>query len=149
MRAILFFDGAAICNPGHAGAGFVLKDVEGKVLDKGSKYLGKQTNNFAEYTALINGLECAISHGCKDLIVCGDSNLVIQQMVGDFKVKTETLRPLHQEATDLTRNIPTISFYWIPREENVEADEQSRIALEKEMSNGVLNSILKKHKFKK
>lgn len=150
MDAILFFDGAAQCNPGPAGAGWAIKDRAGKLLTKGNMYLGEQTNNIAEYTALIEGLKEARKLKIKKLIVAGDSNLVISQLKGDFKVKTASLRPLFEEALAVMQDFKEVDLNWIPREENAIADAESRVAIESyfKESGGVLGTILNKHKFK-
>lgn len=151
MQAILFFDGAAQCNPGPSGAGWAIKDKTGKILLKAHVYLGEKTNNFAEYTALIEGLKSARGLKIQALVVAGDSNLVISQLNGNFKVRTPALRPLFEEACLLANEFAEIEFNWIPREENELADAESRLAIEEhfKQGGGVLDSILKRHKFKK
>lgn len=151
MKALLYFDGASTGNPGPSGAGWVINDSKGVTIKKGNKFLGDQTNNFAEYHGLILGMEAAKECGIKDLIVVGDSNLVISQVNGKFKVKTESLIPLFSKAKELQFEFKSIEFHWIPREENQWADRESNQAIEKhfEEQGGVLGSILNKHGFQK
>lgn len=129
MKHFLFTDGASVGNGGDSGAGFLIKDHQRNVLREGCKYLGEQTNNFAEYTALILGMELALEMGIEELVCCADSNLIVQQMKGDFEVKTATLRPLKKQADTLAGNFKFIAFEWIPREENAEADALSEQAI--------------------
>jgi len=150
MSYLLLHDGASLCNPGHAGAGFVIKDKNLKIITKKAIYLDKNTNNYAEYLALMLGLKEALKLKIKDIVCATDSNLVVEQMNGKFKVKANNLKPLYAEAQDLVSQFKKIKFYWIPREENTEADELSKDAIQKHLDNngGILEGILKKHNFK-
>ena len=119
-KAILYFDGASKGNPGPAGIGVVLLVGEKKYTI--SKNIGEKTNNQAEYTALIEGLKKAKELGIKELVVRGDSQLVIRQMKGVYKVKNENVKPLFEQAKELEKEFEKVAFEWVPREENKEAD---------------------------
>src|SRR5579864_515768 len=95
-------DGGARGNPGPAGYGVVIKDQSGEKVAALSQYLGHQTNNFAEYQGLIAALEYAVEHGPKAIRVISDSELLVRQIKGIYKVKEPTLRDLHARASHLT-----------------------------------------------
>lgn len=132
-RHRLFFDGAARDNPGLAGAGAVILSPEGNVVAKVGKFLGENTNNFAEYMALILGLKRAKAMGIKELEVFGDSELVVKQVNGDYQVKAENLKPLHAEARLLLRGFADATIQHVRREENGAADEMSNRAIDQRM----------------
>lgn len=130
-KYVLYFDGCSKANPGPAGCGAILykNDCEFAFV---SEYLGHQTNNYAEYMALIKGLELAISHGADgdSLLVRGDSMLVINQMKGIWKVKNAHLQTLHLQAKQLQFKIPRgVTFEHIYRNLNARADELANAAL--------------------
>lgn len=117
----LYFDGASKSNPGKSSCGWYL-EIDQEIIE-GYKYIGDNiTNNQAEYHGLINGLKTAIVLDVKIIEVYGDSNLVIQQMKGKFKVKSLLLMPLWLESKELQKNFDKISFHWIQRSENFKAD---------------------------
>ena len=122
MSYVLYFDGCAKGNPGFAGAGAVMYKDDKEIWSK-SEYLEKQTNNYAEYCGLIMGLQCAVEKEIKDLIVKGDSMLVIKQMTGAYKVKSPNLIELYNEAMRLKVQFDTIHFQHVYREDNKRADE--------------------------
>ncbi len=95
-----------------------------------SKSLGKGTNNIAEWHALIEGLKLAKGHGCKELEVRGDSQLIIRQITGQYRVKSSNLIPLFNEAKKLCGNFEKITFKWVNREENAYTDTLSNMALD-------------------
>lgn len=130
MKATLYFDGACLGNPGPMGIGYVLEGPDG-VLAEGSERLpGNGTNNIAEYTALIRGLEKAIDLGVAEIVIRGDSQLVINQLLGKFRVTHPGLRPLHAKLETLAAKFQTIDIKWIPREQNKQADKLSYRALD-------------------
>ncbi len=100
MRAKLWTDGGARGNPGPAAYGYVLEAEDGTVLAAHGEAIGEATNNVAEYRALVAGLEKAAELGIDDLEVVSDSELLVNQMRGDYKVKNDVLRELHDEALD-------------------------------------------------
>ncbi len=124
----LFFDGCSKGNPGRAGAGAVLYDVNDAEVFAESVFVGyRATNNEAEYTGLILGLTEALKHGITELHVRGDSQLVIRQMQGKYKVNSSNLVPLHQCATALASQFAKIEFEHVYRDNNKRADALSNV----------------------
>ena len=119
----LYTDGASRGNPGDAGAGIVLFDDKGREILTRSLYLGKCTNNAAEYQALITGLESANEAGCKKLDIFMDSELIVRQILGIYKVKNEQLKPLFAKVQKLLAGLETWQIRHVPREKNCRADE--------------------------
>lgn len=111
------------------GIGAVLVE-KGKKIKEISKHLGKGTNNIAEWSALIEGLKMALAHGCRELEVRGDSQLIIRQITGRYSVKSENLIPLYEEAKRLSSNFEKIRFKWVKREDNALTDALSNMALD-------------------
>ncbi len=132
-RLRLFSDGAARGNPGPAGAGAVLVDPEGQVVARLGKYLGTQTNNYAEYMGLLLGLRHARSLGVREVEVLADSELLIRQLEGRYQVKSATLKPLHEEAARLLKEFSKVKLAHVPREKNKAADEMSNRAIDERM----------------
>jgi ribonuclease HI len=132
-RTRLFTDGAARGNPGPAGAGAVILSPEGHIVAKIGKFLGDSTNNVAEYWGLILGLKRAKAMGIKELEVFSDSELLVKQLSGDYAVKAEHLRPLHDEARTLLQGFSFIEVRHIPREENEAADAMSNRAIDERL----------------
>ena len=130
VRTRLFTDGAARGNPGPAGAGAVIISPDGHVVAKIGKYLGETTSNVAEYTGLILGLKRAKAMGLRELEVLADSELIVKQLSGEYQVKADHLRPLHDEAKALIAGFDKIDLRHIPREENEAADEMSNRAID-------------------
>ncbi len=134
---ILFFDGGSRGNPGKAAGASVILMPDGSKHTV-SKYLKFATNNEAEYTGLIVGLEKAQELGIKELEIQGDSNLVINQVKGSWKVKSENLRDLYNQARQLFYSFSATNIKWIPREENKLADAAANICMDKKESHGIL-----------
>ncbi len=132
-RTRLYTDGAARGTPGPAGAGAVILSPEGHVVAKLGKFLGESTNNVAEYMGLILGLKRAKARGIKELDVFSDSELLVRQLAGDYAVKAEHLRPLHDEARALLRGFAEVEVRHIPREENAQADLMSNRAIDERL----------------
>ena len=109
--------------------GAVLLENEKKVIEI-SKNIGIGTNNIAEWMALIEGLKLALAHSCKELEVRGDSQLIIRQISGQYKVKSDNLIPLFNEARKLCLNFKKIDFRWIRRDENSYTDSMVNKALD-------------------
>jgi ribonuclease HI len=124
-------DGGARGNPGPAGYGVVIKDQSGRKLAALSEYLGHQTNNFAEYQGLIAALEYALKHGPKALKVISDSELLVRQIKGIYKVKNAALKDLHARAKELIGQLDWFSIGHAPREHNQEADRLANDAMDK------------------
>jgi ribonuclease HI len=133
-RVRVFTDGAARGNPGPAGAGAVILDEEGRVLARLGKFLGKQTNNVAEYQGLLLGLRRTRQLGAREVEVRADSQLLIRQLQGKYAVKNEVLKRLHEEALALLRSFERYELVHIPREQNDLADEMSNRAIDEQMN---------------
>lgn len=132
-RVRVYSDGAARGNPGLAGAGAVLVEPSGQVLDRLGKFLGTQTNNFAEYSGLILGLQRANELGAQEVEVFADSELMIRQLGGRYQVKSASLKPLFQEALRLLNSFERVKLMHVPREMNRAADEMSNRAIDEKM----------------
>ena len=127
---MLFADGAARGNPGPAAYGFVLDRPDGRPQAAEGRALGKATNNVAEYMALIAGLRCALEHGVRELEVRMDSELVVRQMTGVYKVKNQGLKPLFAEARRLAQEFEAFGIAHVRREQNTRADLEANRALD-------------------
>jgi ribonuclease HI len=123
-------DGGARGNPGPAGFGVVVTDHQGKVLAELGRYLGHRTNNFAEYSALLAALEYATAHGHHALRVVSDSELLVRQMRGMYKVKSPDLKPLYEQARSLVRRLEWFQIEHVRREKNKDADRLANQAMD-------------------
>lgn len=132
-RLRVFSDGASRGNPGPAGAGAVLQDEGGHPLERLGRFLGKQTNNVAEYEGLLLGLRRAHELGARDVDVFADSELLIRQLQGRYKVKNAALQRLHAEAVALLRSFTKVTLQHVPRAQNTAADEMSNRAIDEKM----------------
>ena len=130
MKAKLSTDGGARGNPGPAAYGYVLETPEGDVLDQRGETIGVATNNVAEYRALVAGLGAALAHGVTELDVVSDSELLVKQMRGEYRVKNEALQELNREAAALARKIPRVAYTSVRREHNELADALVNEALD-------------------
>jgi ribonuclease HI len=122
VSATLRTDGGARGNPGPAGAGFVLAAADGAIIAQGGRFLGESTNNVAEYEALIWGLETAAELGVRRIAVFCDSELVVRQVTGVYRVKHENMKPLFVRALALLRTFESFDVRHVRRAENVAAD---------------------------
>ncbi len=129
---ILHADGGARGNPGPAGAGAVLYDPQGRTLARRARYLGRTTNNVAEYQGLILGLETARDLGARSLTVRLDSELIVRQLNGQYRVRTPHLRPLYQKARQLMTDFEAVEVQHVPREQNAEADRLVNQAIDQQ-----------------
>lgn len=129
-KVIINTDGAARGNPGPAAIGATIKDESGKLLARISKHIGSTTNNQAEYRAVITAMEKAVSLGAKHVIVKADSELVVKQLNGQYKVKNAALRPLYQKVVQLTGRLESFKISYVPRARNTEADALANKALD-------------------
>ena len=130
-------DGGARGNPGPAGYGVVIQDESGHKVAALSEYLGHQTNNFAEYQGLIAALEYALQHGPKALKLISDSELLVRQIKGIYKVKNAVLQDLHGRAKELIAQLDWFSIGHALREQNQEADRLANEAMDKGMGRSV------------
>jgi ribonuclease HI len=125
-----YFDGGARGNPGPAGYGVHIVDDHGNVLSEQHGSLGVATNNVAEYHGLIAALQWAVEQEVKALTVRGDSQLIVEQMRGNYKVKHEGLKPLYLQARLLVMQIGDVRFEHVRREENKDADRLSNLGMD-------------------
>ena len=126
MKLEAFVDGGSRGNPGEAGLGVYMP---GHV--RIAEYLGVATNNYAEYSALICALRCAVLSRCDELVVFADSELVVKQINGQYQVRNEGIRPLYESARRWMALLPKFSIHHIPREKNKEADKLANHAMDK------------------
>lgn len=129
-RCILYTDGGSRGNPGPAGSGIVLLDPDGQVLCAAGRFIGMATNNVAEYDGLVWGLSLAREHGCRSLEVRMDSELIVRQMTGRYRVKNEGLKGLYSSAKKLTDGFADVRFVHVRREQNVDADRLANEAMD-------------------
>ncbi|HEY4439678.1 MAG TPA: ribonuclease HI family protein [Candidatus Elarobacter sp.] len=122
VKATLYADGGSRGNPGPAAAGSVLYDEHGTVLEEIGTYLGHATNNVAEWTALIEGLTGALALGVDEIAVRLDSELVVKQLSGAYRVKHPGLIPLHAQAKTLLRKFARVDVQHVRRKQNAAAD---------------------------
>lgn len=127
LAYILYTDGGSRGNPGPAGIGYLIYDLrftisESKVVKEGRKYIGIATNNVAEYSALIAGLEGCAELGARQVEVKMDSELVVKQLKGEYRIKDKTLFDLASKVKELESSFKKITYKHIPREQNKEAD---------------------------
>ncbi len=123
MKATLFTDGAARGNPGPAASGAVLLSPEGAVVAEVGRYLGTATNNVAEWNALCIGLEAALERGISELSIRMDSELVVKQVLGEYRVKHAALQPLHRRVLALLQQLEHFDIKHVPRAQNKLADK--------------------------
>jgi ribonuclease HI len=131
VKAKLSTDGGARGNPGPAAYGYVLESEDGTVLDARGDTIGVATNNVAEYRALLAGLEAALAHGVTELEVVSDSELLVKQMLGEYKVKNAALQELSLDASRLARKLGSVTYTAVRREHNELADRLVNEALDR------------------
>jgi len=129
-RVVIHTDGASRGNPGPAAIGATIKDRQGKIITSISQRIGRTTNNQAEYRAIIAALEEAIRLGAKQVELNTDSELVVRQLNGQYRVKNVALRPLYQRVKQLQSFLDSSTTTYIPRQQNTEADNLANIALD-------------------
>jgi len=125
---ILNVDGASRGNPGPAAIGVTLKDENLRLIASISQKIGITTNNEAEYAALIAGLKQALQLGARTVVVNSDSELLVRQLQGKYRVKSPGLKPLYQEAVKLAYSLASFKIESVPREQNQEADKLANAA---------------------
>jgi ribonuclease HI len=131
VKAKLFTDGGSRGNPGPAAYAFVLESADGTVLDARGESIGVATNNVAEYAALVAGLERAAEVGVDELEVVSDSELMVKQMRGEYKVKNRALQDLFLDASRLARKVGRVTYTAVRREHNELADSLVNEALDR------------------
>ena len=127
---VAYIDGGARGNPGPAGFGVRVEDADGSLIEEFGESIGVATNNVAEYRALIAALDWARRHGLRELRVRSDSQLLVQQMLGNYKVKNAGLQPLHAKARLLAHEIGSVTFEHVGRSLNVHADRLANTAMD-------------------
>ena len=129
-KLVVNVDGGARGNPGPAAIGVVIRTAGGAVIAEASETIGVATNNVAEYTALLRGIELARQHGATELQIYGDSELVVRQVRGEYRVKDAGLKPLHAKVSDALGELDSWSIAHVRRERNAHADELVNAALD-------------------
>ena len=129
-KVVLHTDGCCRGNPGPAGIGVVIKDPHKKILKELSEYIGEATNNIAEYSALIRGLEAAGDLGAEDVKVFMDSELVVKQLSGEYRVKDYKMKELFRQALEVLKDFKSFEIKHIDRSKNKEADSLANRAID-------------------
>lgn len=130
MKRVLHVDGASRGNPGPAAIGVVISDARWRTLEEIGELIGGATNNVAEYRALIRGLSAVLAQGAREVEIRTDSELLVRQVQGTYKVKSPALRALHDDVAALLREFARWTIQHVPREANARADELANEALE-------------------
>lgn len=130
----IYTDGVARGNPGEGGFGVIIKGPDGNILEEIGGYVGVTTNNFAEYSALIAALKASVKYHVGKIEVYSDSQLLVRQLNGLYRVKSESLLPLYNEAKDLISLLGNVIIFYIPREKNREADTIANKAVDQKTS---------------
>ena len=131
MRLKIYVDGASHGNPGPAGIGILILDESGSIVGEISEYVGEKTNNEAEYLALIRALREALKFSPRETQIFSDSELIVKQLRGEYRVRGEHLKPLHSEVLKLLSKLKNIEIKYVEREENRVADRLANQAIEK------------------
>ncbi len=139
-RCTIYVDGASKGNPGPAGIGVAIHDADTAVFEEG-RYVGKMTNNMAEYRALVFGLEKAIELGARHVVVLSDSELMVRQMIGLYRVRSERLCPLYEQAQVLCSSLESFEIRHIPRTRNQRADALAGQAIMLHRVKSVVNGM--------
>lgn len=129
-RVIIHTDGASRGNPGPASIGVHVLSSEDETIYEYGETLGIQTNNYAEYMAVLKALQLAVTHQVESLVLKSDSQLLIRQLIGQYKVKSETLRPIYEQCMQMARELPEVEFLHVRREDNRRADELANHVLD-------------------
>tara|TARA_B100000609_G_C17219139_1_gene438706 strand:- start:357 stop:1274 length:918 start_codon:yes stop_codon:yes gene_type:complete len=132
-RLLIYSDGAARGNPGESGAGVVLKTPEGEEVGRFGKYLGRKTNNYAEYQAVLLGLRHAREFGANEITILSDSELLVRQLLGEYRVRASHLRELFDEVKELLTLFEKYQIKRVNREKNAEADSMANRAIDEKL----------------
>jgi ribonuclease HI len=130
MAIVAYIDGGARGNPGPAGYGVRIEDEQGTLVDEFNGFLGTSTNNVAEYNGLLAALKYAEQHGHKTVYIRSDSELLVKQMRGEYRVKNPGLQPLYQRARAMALGLERIVYEHIRREHNKDADRLANLAMD-------------------
>ncbi len=134
----IFVDGASRGNPGPSGIGIAFFDADKKPIKKMFKFIGDATNNIAEYTALIYGLQEALIDRHRDIIVKSDSELMTRQLRGEYKVKNKNLKPYYEQFLHISRGFNKVEIISIGRKENSIADKLANKAIDSRFNTGLI-----------
>ncbi len=135
LHVIIHTDGGAKGNPGPAGAGVVICDArDGMCIHEAGLFLGRATNNVAEYQGMLYGLRTAKQLGARHVQLVSDSELMVRQMLGQYRVKNAGLKPLYAEATQLTREFESFQIRHVRREHNAQADKLVNLAIQQKQN---------------
>jgi len=129
LEAVINIDGACSGNPGPAGLGVLICHPSGEVYEEISEYIGEATNNIAEYRAFIKALERARVLGLKRIAVYSDSELLVKQVLGEYKINNKEILRLVTEASEICKSFQKLYLKYIPREQNSKADKLARLAV--------------------
>jgi ribonuclease HI len=130
MAIVAYIDGGARGNPGPAGYGVRIEDEQGTLVTEFHGFIGNSTNNVAEYNALLAALRYATENGHRNLRVKSDSELLVKQMRGEYRVKNPGLQVLHQQARVIAANLERVAYEHVRREQNKDADRLANIAMD-------------------
>jgi len=130
MEAVMYSDGGSRGNPGAAGIGVLIEDLDGNIIKEVSQFIGEQTNNVAEYKALCRGLEVAFDLGIKNIVCYLDSELVVKQIKGEYKVKNEGMISMYNMVKPLIKQFDKFEIKHIKRELNKKADALANRAMD-------------------
>ena len=130
-QIIAHTDGASRGNPGPAAIGIYITDINGNLLSEVSKYLGEGTNNYAEYSAVIQALELSIKNKVNSVLIKSDSEFLVRQLNGKYKVKSKSIIKLYENCKKLMTKLDSCKFEHVRRENNTEADRLANMALDK------------------
>jgi ribonuclease HI len=130
MSIVAYIDGGARGNPGPAGYGVRIEDQQGQLIDEFHGFIGSATNNIAEYNGLLAALRYAQQHGHRRVRIKSDSELLVKQMLGEYRVKHPGLQPLYQQAQTLTRALERVAYEHVRREQNTHADRLANLAMD-------------------
>ncbi|MGI6485049.1 MAG: ribonuclease HI family protein [Thermoanaerobacterales bacterium] len=141
MKATVYIDGASRGNPGNAGIGIIFFNEKGDVIKEISDYIGQTTNNIAEYTALLTALEQAVEINIKQIDIFSDSELMVKQINGEYKVKNEGLKPLYKRVCKLLEEFDEYEIRHVSREENKRADKLANLGIDEALDNQELDML--------
>jgi ribonuclease HI len=130
MAIVAFIDGGARGNPGPAGYGVRIEDERGELIDELHAFLGSSTNNVAEYNGLLAALRYAQQHGHRNIHIKSDSELLVRQMRGEYRVKNPGLQPLFRQAQTLAATLDRVAFEHVRRDQNKDADRLANLAMD-------------------
>jgi ribonuclease HI len=131
MAIVAYIDGGARGNPGPAGYGVRIEDEHGELIDEFNGFLGTSTNNVAEYNGLVAALKYAEQRGHRVVRIKSDSELLVKQMRGEYRVKNPGLQPLYQQARAIAASLERIVYEHVRREQNIHADRLANLAMDR------------------